>query len=282
MNMTAEIGELTEKDYERFRRLVYTSSGIELGEHKMQLVRARLGKLVRTGGFASYRDYYVHVEQDRSGEALCTLLDAISTNTTHLFREPQHFDKLREVITAWLADRGWCSANPSLRVWCAASSTGDEPYSLAMTIHDTLKRAPGTDFKLLATDISTQVLAQAKLGLYEPHRLGTVPDEYRRQYFKQVEHEGSPHMQVIPELRRMVTFSRFNLMTPTFPFKRGFHVVFCRNVMIYFDKQTQETLINKIAAHMKPGGYLMIGHAETLNKLNQPLAYVEPTVYQKT
>ncbi|MGB2984487.1 MAG: protein-glutamate O-methyltransferase CheR [Phycisphaerae bacterium] len=279
--MLAEVKDLTRNEYEFIRRLVYAKSGINLGNEKMQLVRARLGKRVRQSGFKSYRDYFNHVERDPTGEELCQLLDAISTNTTHLFREGRHFQFLRETIKRWVEDKAWRAKNASLRIWSAGCSSGEEPYSIAMTADATLQNHSNIELKILATDLSVQMLSTAKLGLYESHRVGTVPPEYKNHYLRKVEHEGQRMLQIVPELRRLIKFARFNLMTPTFPFQRGFHVIFCRNVMIYFDRPTQETLVSKFAAQLLHGGYLMIGHSESLNAIEHTLSYVEPTIYRK-
>lgn len=280
--MDVEVKDLTRDDYELIRRLVYAKSGINLGANKMQLVRARLGRKVRTGEFKSFRDYYRSIEADTSGEKLCELLDAITTNTTHLFREIRHFNLLNTLITRWVEDRTWCAENKTLRIWSAACSSGEEPHSLAMVAHNALVRHPGIELKILATDLSVKVLSRAKLGIYEMHRVGTVPADLKAKYFKRVrDEEGQTWLQLVPELRKAITFSRFNLMTPTFPFRHGFHVIFCRNVMIYFDRQTQQNLVNKLAGQLRPGGYLMIGHSESLNGVEHPLKYVEPTVYQR-
>jgi chemotaxis protein methyltransferase CheR len=279
--LAGDVQDLTREDYDLIRRLVYAKSGINLGDGKMQLVRARLGKKVREGNFKSFRNYYRHVESDPSGESLCELLDAISTNTTHLFREIRHFNLLKTLVSQWVEDRAWRSGNSSLRIWSAACSSGEEPHSIAMVVHDILSKHSGVDFKLLATDLSTRMLSRAKIGLYDAHRVGTVPAELRNKYFRKVVENDQPMLQIIPELRKHITFSHFNLMTPTFPFKQGFHIVFCRNVMIYFDRQTQEGLIGRISSHLQPGGYLMIGHSESLNGITHPLSYVEPTVYRK-
>ena len=279
--VATEVRDLTRKEYERIRDLVYAKGGINLGDEKMQLVRARLGKKVRQGGFKSFGDYLRVVEQDAGGEELCALLDAISTNTTHLFRESRHFDLLRKIICDWGQDKNRRRTHSTLRIWCAASSSGEEPHSLAMVTHDTLKRFGGIELKILATDISTQMLAKAKRGIYEPHRVGTVLPEYKNRYLHKIREGGKQLLQITPELRSTMTFARFNLMSSTFPFRHGFDVVFCRNVMIYFDRQTQQTLVNKIANHLHPGGYLMIGHSESLSNTQHPLQYAEPTVYRK-
>jgi chemotaxis protein methyltransferase CheR len=279
--MLTETQDLTRKDYELIRRLVYAKSGINLGDHKMQLVRARLGKRVRAGGFRSFRDYYNHVERDTSGAELAELLDAISTNTTHLFRESRHFTLLGKIIRAWVEDRSWQRSHSALRIWSAACSTGEEPHSIAMVALGALQNHPGIQLKILATDLSTRVLAKASQGLYDSHRVGTVPPELRNRYLRKVRHNGSVALEVSSEVRQAITFARFNLMSPKFLFKYGFDVIFCRNVMIYFDRPTQQALVNKLAGQLHEGGYLMIGHSESLNGTPHPLTYVEPTVYRR-
>jgi chemotaxis protein methyltransferase CheR len=274
-----EAKDLTKEEYELFRRLVYAKSGINLGDSKQQLVRARLGKRVRQGRFASFRSYYEYIEKDGSGEELQLLLDAITTNTTHLFREKRHFDFLHQLVTRWA--QGAKSPSATLRIWSAACSSGEEPHSMAMVVHDALRE---TRFaaKILATDLSGKVLNRARQGIYECHKVGSVPSDYRSRYFLRIQHNGQVCLELTPEVRNLITFSRFNLMTPTFPFRHGFDVVFCRNVMIYFDRPTQEGLIGRIVQHLRPGGYLMIGHSESLNGVRHPLKYVEPTIYRKT
>ncbi|MCP4590012.1 MAG: methyltransferase domain-containing protein [bacterium] len=276
-----ETRDLTAKEYARIRDLVYAESGINLGDQKMQLVRARLGKFVRNGGFSSYDAYLDTVQADSTGEQLCGLLDAISTNTTHLFREMHHFDLLGKIIGGWVQDPRWRAAHPTLRIWSAASSSGEEPHSIAMVAHDSLRAHSEIELKILATDISGKMLKRAQIAIYDPHRLGTTPPQYRNRYLCKVDHQGTPMMQLSAELRGLITFARFNLMNASFPFRHGFDVVFCRNVMIYFDRQTQEALVNKIAGQLHPGGYLLIGHSESLNRIDHSLEYVEPTVYRR-
>lgn len=277
---TCEAKDLTNDEYELIRKLVYSNSGINLGDSKQQLVRARLGKRLRQGKFSSFREYYEHVEKDKTGNELQLLLDAIATNTTHLFREKRHFDYLHRLVKSWAENREWRKRHASLRVWSAACSSGEEPHSIAMTVHDALK-GTGVQAKILATDLSTKMLARAKMGLYELHKVGSVPPDYRSRYLQRAQFNGQACLQIVPEIRELVTFCRFNLMSPTFPFKHGFHVVFCRNVMIYFDRPTQEALIGRIVQHMHTGGYLMIGHSESLNSIRHELDYMEPTIYRK-
>lgn len=277
----AEFKDLTRGEYELFRKLVYQKSGINLGDEKMQLLRARLGKRLRQGGFSSFGAYYDHVVKDQTGGELSTLLDAISTNTTHLFREEVHFDFLKATIKQWAEDAKWCAENKNLRIWSAGCSSGEEPYSIAMVAHDALRGHPRIHPKILATDLSLQMLRRAKRALFESHRVGTVPSDLRNRYLLKTQSESGSMLQVSPELRKLITFARFNLMKPAFPFRYGFHFIFCRNVMIYFDRPTQEALVNRYAQHLHSGGYLLIGHSESLNSIDHSLTYVEPTIYQK-
>ncbi len=272
--------ELTQEEYDLFRRLVYEKAGINLGDQKMQLVRARLGKSMRAGGFRSYRAYYEHVLRDTSGRELATLLDSISTNTTHLFREPQHFQLLHKILRDWAKEPKWRAQHHEVRIWSAACSSGEEPHSIAMTAHDALSCHPGVGLRVLATDISNRVLERARAGCYEAHRLGTVPQAYLRRYFHATR-SSDGLVQIVPELARVITFARLNLMEAQFPFRHAFHVIFCRNVMIYFDRGTQQSVINKLSRHLQPGGYLLIGHSESLNAIQHTLRYVQPTVYQQ-
>ncbi len=274
----AEI-ELTPKEYELLRALIYARSGINLGPHKQQLLRARLGKRLRSGRFTSYRAYYEFVRNDPTGRELSALIDAVSTNTTHLFRERQHFDFLAQSLKARLEDRRWCAANQPLRIWSAGCSSGEEPYSIAMTVDDVV--GSKLEWKILATDISTRMLERARAGLYEVHRLGTVPAGFRQRYFIRSPANGPTSVEVIPRLKKHITFSYLNLMAERFPFTHGFHYIFCRNVMIYFDRLTQERVIAKFTAHLRPGGYLIVGHSESLHGLQHSLQYVQPTVYRR-
>ncbi len=274
-------GTLTQSDYDRFRKLIYDKSGINLGTEKMQLLRSRLAKLLRGKECESFKAYYDIVVADSSGVELSKLLDAVSTNTTHLFREISHFEFLKKLIDGWTSDSQWRAANNELRIWSAGCSSGEEPYSLAMVVHDALQKHPGIKPRILATDISTQVLGQAMRGQFVAERAKSVPPAFRAKYLKKVQAEQSEAFRATADIRNLIKFSRFNLMTPTFPFKLGFHVIFCRNVMIYFDQTTQEGLVNRYAKSLVSGGHLMIGHSESLNGIDHPLDYVEPTIYRR-
>ena len=274
------VRELTRREYELFCKLVYVQSGINLGDQKMQLVRARLGKRLRAGGFKSYRDYYEFVKADRTRRELAELIDAISTNTTQLFRENRHFEFLAGIVNRW-ASEGGPERRIFLRIWSAGCSSGEEPYSLAMTMDNAARHHPALQYKILATDISTHVLERARTGIFPAERLASVPPEFKRRYFRRVKQGGETVMQIRSELGRQIKFARFNLMDERFPFRNGFDVIFCRNVMIYFDRPTQEALVAKFCDVMNRRGYLLIGHSESLNNITHPFVYVMPTIYKK-
>jgi chemotaxis protein methyltransferase CheR len=278
--LTDDVQELTRREYELFRDLIYQQSGINLGEQKMQLVRARLGKRLRSGGFRSYREYYEFVRSDTTGRELTHLIDAISTNTTHLFREQRHFDFLATMVKSWAVSES-ASRRMPIRIWSAGCSSGEEPYSIAMTMADLAGRCPSLQFKILATDISTQMLDRAVRGTYPPDRLASVPPEFKRRFFDRVKEDGETAMRVRPGIQGLIHFARFNLMSEQYPFRNGFDFIFCRNVMIYFDRPTQEKLVASFTRVLRAGGYLLIGHSESLNNTSHALRYVMPTVYEK-
>lgn len=271
--------QLTDHEFEQIRQLVYLKVGINLSAEKRTLVRSRLGKLLRKKGFGSFTAFLNAVEADRSGGLLTELINAISTNTTNLFREPVHFQFLRQQIDTWRRDAAWCAARRNeLRVWSSACSSGEEPHSIAMLLADAL-RGTRLKFRILATDISTEVLARAQRAEYPVDKLSDLPSGYGQRYFSKPR-EGDTTVSLAPALQGCVTYAQFNLMNQRYPFKHGFDVIFCRNVMIYFDKPTQEAVVNKMASHVRPGGFLLIGHSESLSSLKHPYQYVAPTIYR--
>jgi chemotaxis protein methyltransferase CheR len=271
--------DLTPAEYRLFRDLVYEHSGIELGARKMQLVRSRLARRVRAGGFASFGEYYRYVRADASGGELTRLIDAISTNTTHLFREARHFEFLRDRLREWTAPQA-TPRSTTIRIWSAACSSGEEPYSIAITAAEALGERNAHTVKILATDISTAMLERARGGVFRPDRIGATPPEIVAKYFSRSQRNERVEFTIRDDVRRMITFSQFNLMSAAFPFRNPFDVIFCRNVMMYFDHSTQEKLVRRFARHLRPGGYLLIGHAESLSGRSHPFKYVAPTTYQ--
>ncbi|MFB3826867.1 MAG: protein-glutamate O-methyltransferase CheR [Bryobacteraceae bacterium] len=263
--MATSAVELSSGEFEQIRRLARERFGLDLRPGKESLVAARLGKRVREQRFSSFRDYFRHVLDDRTGEALTGMIDALVTNYTSFFREPAHFEFLRALAQDWQPRRA--------RVWCAACATGEEAYSLAFVL-------AGGAFELLATDISTRALQAARRGVYGADRLAEVPEPLRHRFFVRCSGPDQGQYQVRPEIRAQVDFRRINLIE-SFESLGGMTVIFCRNVMIYFDKATQQDLVERLAQRLEPGGYLFVGHSESLTGVRHGLEYVRPAVYRK-
>ncbi len=271
--------EISHKEYELIRQLVYERAGINLGDNRQHLVQARIAKIIRRKKLSCFDEYFQFLKSDRTGTEIASLIDAISTNTTYFFRESDHFDFLTASLEKRIEQAG--NAPLTIRIWSAASSSGEEPYTIAMVVHQLMLKYSQLSLKLLATDISQQILEKAKVGIYPPERLKNIPKSYIRQYFRKITRDKELAYEIAPELKKLITFANFNLMIPQYPFKYGFDYVFCRNVMIYFDRTTQSAVVNKIAQHIKPGGYLIVGHSESLNNIKHPLKYIRPTIYMK-
>ena len=269
----AQIRPLTAREFEQFRTLAYEKFGLDLRDGKQQLVEGRLARRMRELRFRSFADYYRHVTGDTSGAELTALIDSLTTNHTSFFREAAHFELLRSTILPPLGGRA------RIPVWSAACSTGEEPYSIAMCASETLGESVLSRLHILATDISTRVLATARTGAYPVERCRGISEAQLRRFLLRGENRWQDWYRVKPQLRTAVEFRRLNLMEPFHLLQ--FPLIFCRNVMIYFDHPTQEGLVNRLAACLEPGGYLVIGHAESLNGIAHPLHYVQPAVYRK-
>ena len=265
------IFELRPFEFEMIRDLAMRSFGLDLRAGKERLVATRLGKHLRTAGYQSFRQYFDRVRADTSGEMLAGLIDALTTNHTAFLREPVHFDFLRELLCQDFRGR------KRIDIWTAASATGEEPYTLLFTALSAAETAIPPDVHILASDISTRALSVAKRGCYSRERLAGLPVAWVNRFFTQAD-DGN--LQVKPELRSRIAFQRINLIEPL-AVNTTFPVIFCRNVMIYFNKATQEALVNRLAAKLEPGGYLFVGHSESLSGINHRLRYVRPAVYQK-
>jgi chemotaxis protein methyltransferase CheR len=271
---------LSESLFRQFSELVYDHCGINLHDGKKALLQARLGKRLRATGIGSYDAYFKYITHAGNEDEFVHFVDSISTNLTFFFREQQHFDYLEQVLLPQALANKKRERNNRLRIWSAACSTGEEPYSIAMSVSEHLEDALKWDFKVLATDISTRVLEMASRGVYSQERIQKVPPAMRQQYLqKRRGKDGTPEYAIAPSLKQMIVFRQLNLQDP-FPFKGPFDCIFCRNVMIYFDKKTQESLVNKMAKYLAPGGCLFVGHSESLTGLNHPLNYVRPAVYK--
>jgi len=260
------------KTFEAIREIVYTASGIALGPRKEALVCARVSKRMRALGLADYDAYLAYLE-DNPHETV-DLLDAVSTNVTSFFREGHHFEYLADEL-----ERAYADGQRRFRFWSAACSTGEEPYSLAMVIKETLPY-PDVDARILATDISTQALDACEAAAYEDRHMTPVPQDLRERWF--THHRSSDRPWVAkPALKQMVVFRRMNLSAPPFPMRGPLDAVLCRNVMIYFDDAVRARLLAEVGRLLKPGGLLVVGHAESLAGMISDFRYVKPSVYRK-
>lgn len=269
---------LSDKDFNRFSQLIYAKAGINLLSGKKELLRARLAKRLRNSEFKTFQEYYDHIIQDRTGTELVRLLDNVSTNLTSFFRENKHFEFLEGEVLPQICARK--RPGVPFKIWSAGCSSGEEPYSIAMTIFECKTLPVKPNFKLLATDLSTRVLGIAKKGIYPEDRCKTLDPDILKKYFQKGNGKWQGHVRVKPLLTDCIQFARHNLMEPC-PWQESLDIIFCRNVMIYFDKKTQEKVINSFYSTMVEGGYLFVGHSESLTGVKHDFKYIRPTIYQK-
>jgi chemotaxis protein methyltransferase CheR len=274
---------MRESDYQFIRNLVYERSRINLGPDKRELVAARLGKRLRAMQLASITDYCSFLRTPNAQDEVANLIDAISTNHTSFFREGHHFEFLRDRILPELAGRRLAEHWPILRVWSAACSTGEEPYSLAITLAEVLPAlAADWAWRIEATDISNRVLDRARAAIYsEESVVGHVPPLLVPKYFQSGFGPQAGNYRVKPLLQERMGFSHLNLIDGPFCFSEPFQFILCRNVMIYFDRTTQEQLVARLAEQLVPGGYLLVGHSESLTGIRHPLTLVAPAIYRR-
>jgi chemotaxis protein methyltransferase CheR len=266
--------QLSDADLTRIVRLVYERSGITLHSGKRALVLSRLQKRLRSGGFTSFAAYLEHVERDRSGAEITMLLDAIATNHTSFFREPQHFEFLTSKVLPAIG------MGRPIRMWSAACSSGEEPVTIAITLLDALTGVRAPSIRLLATDLSTKALAQASSGVYRMERVADIPIEILRRHFEKGLGEQAGTARVAPHVRKLIEYRQLNFLEAR-DLNERFDVIFCRNVMIYFDREVQQRVVSLLERHLVPGGYLFISHAESLNGTAHGLRWVAPAIYQR-
>ena len=263
---------LSSREFDQISALAFETAGIDLRNGKRELVQARVGKKIREGRFGSFQEYYQHVESDRTGQGLIALLDALTTNFTSFLREPVHFELLRKKILPGITGQ--------IRVWSSACSSGEEPFTIAFSLLEELGMQNSGRIRILASDISQRMLDSAERGTYQAERFNDFPKDWLKKYLLRGSGSSEGWHRVKPAVRALIEFRRLNLME-TFRPSQLFHVIFCRNVMIYFDKPTQEQVVNRLAGCLEPGGYLLIGHSESLTGLKHPYQYIQPAVYRK-
>lgn len=275
-NYVADPYCMSDSELRDFAHLIYEECGIALTKAKKSMLSARLAKRLRLMEMTTYREYYKFVVDTLgTNDELVQLVDAVTTNTTHFFRESKHFECLVDHVLPRL-----CTSGETVNIWSAGCSTGQEPYSLAMVLQEYFSRHDG-DYNIIATDISSRVLGRAKQAIYSVEDLENVPPQYKYRYMMRGKGAQAGYWRIVPELREKVQFGKINLVTGEFDMPGPIHIIFCRNVIIYFDPDTCIRLIDRFYDRLVPGGFLFIGHSETLSGRNDQFRAVVPTVYRK-
>lgn len=268
---------MTNRELKQLGEFIYAELGIKITPAKKTMLQARLQRRLRTLNLRSYSDYIEYLQSLKGLEVeLPQMVDAVTTNTTSFFREPAHFDFLsRHILPQWQK-----KYHRTFTVWNAGCSSGEEPYTTAMVLMDYHQRVSSLEFSIVATDISSDILHKAARAVYEEEKVAPIPVEYRRQFLLRSKDRKKRLMRIIPELRNKVSFRRLNFMD-NFQFREQMDLIFCRNVMIYFDKKTQAELMEKFCNHLLPGGFFFCGHSESLVGTNLPLRQVAPATYER-
>lgn len=276
--MIAQSFDLSNKEFKLFQEIIYRETGIHMSDMKKKLIVARLSKRLRALDLGSFTEYYEYLKDSPDADKeIVNLINRITTNKTNFFREKHHFDFLSHELFPHMISRGEISGTRQLRIWSAGCSSGEEPYTLAMVAAEAFKSRRGWDIKILATDLDTEILQQAIEGVYSTQSVLPIPKEYLLRYFDR--YNGG--YRVNDALKSSVTFRKLNLMDASFPMKKPFDIIFCRNVIIYFDTQTKEQLLDKFYLHLKDRGHMFIGHSESLMHMKDKFKYLNHTIYQR-
>ena len=279
--MSEDTLHLSDRHFRTIAELIEGQVGIKLPPGKRLMLEGRLHKRVRALNYSGFNEYVEDLfENGRLDSEFAHLIDVVTTNKTDFFREPSHFDFMKQVAVPALVRLRGGGSRP-LKIWSAACSTGMEAYTAAMVLDDMARARTGSEFRILGTDISTSVLRIAKAAIYTREVTAPVPQEWARRYFLSSRDRSRDEVRVIPELRRWTHFMRMNLMDTSYPVDRDVDIIFCRNVLIYFDKPTQRKVVDQLCAHLRPGGYLMVGHSESMiHNGSTGLKQIQPTVFQ--
>lgn len=271
--------KMSPAEFRRLSNYIYTELGIKMPEAKKVMLESRLQKRLRDIGITSFSDYCEFVFSAKGMESeIFHMIDVVTTNKTDFFREPQHFDFLRDIV---LQEFNLKRTGKPLSIWSAGCSTGEEPYTLAMVLAEAVQDGHLDDFSIFATDISVRVLQKAAMAIYHENRVADIPVSIKKKYLLRAKNPLDKTVRIIPQLRNKITFHRLNFMDEHYDFNTMFDIVFCRNVIIYFDKETQEQVINKLVSRLKPDGFFFLGHSESITNMNVPLKNMKPTIFRK-
>ncbi len=269
---------ISKRNFDRLARFIFDYSGIKMPHSKLTMLEGRLRRRLRATGISSFDDYCDFLfNEDGLEQETVYLIDAVTTNKTDFFREPKHFDFMREVSLPTLLNNG----HHNLRLWSSACSTGAEPYTMAMVMSEFAEGRSDIDYTILATDLSTEVLQTARQGIYPDDMVVPVPPALRKKYVMTAKRADRRDVRIASRLRSRVGFGRMNLMDPKYQVGNPMHIIFCRNVLIYFDKPTQSDVLTRLCDCLLPGGYMFIGHSESITGIDLPLKQVSNTVFQR-
>jgi chemotaxis protein methyltransferase CheR len=272
--------KITTEEFKELRKLIYERFGIHLNDSKRNLVNGRLQKVLLTKGFRNFREYIDYLKKEKNSEAISELINKITTNHTYFFREEKHFDYFYQISLPEIVKSLENSNSKDLRIWCAGCATGEEAYSLVILMLEFFKdRYKDWNGGILATDISEKALNFAKQGIYPEEKLKKIPPALKKKYFIKVSEDK---WKVSEQLKKEITFRRFNLMNQHFPFKKPFQTIFCRNVMIYFDNEVRQNLVERFYNSTEINGFFFIGHSESLGRRDSLYQYLSPAVYKRT
>jgi len=270
--------QLSTGNFKRLAELIHGYSGIKMPPNKRTMLEGRLRRRMRATQIATLNDYCRYLFEDGGLDAeIIHLIDAVTTNKTEFFREPAHFKFLENQALPALAKRG----RRTIKAWSAACSIGAEPYTLAMVLEEHRRRTRGGDYSILCTDLSTQVLDLAVAGVFSEAMIAPVEMELRRRYLMRARDARRDQVRIVPQLRSKLAFARLNLMDEAYPVERDMDMIFCRNILIYFDKPTQSAVLQRLCQHLRPGGYLFLGHSESIVGIDLPVVQIANTVFQR-
>jgi chemotaxis protein methyltransferase CheR len=270
--------KLSKKDFDRLSEFIFNNYGIKMPPIKHIMLQSRLQKRLRALGITSFSSYVDYVFSHEGKEEIIHMIDVVSTNKTDFFRESQHFDFLSNNI---LYEAYNYNKQRYFKIWSAGCSSGEEVYTLAIVFAEFAQKNIGTEFSILGSDISTIMLQKAYTAIYNTEKVSVIPFDLKKKYLLKSKNKDDDSVRIIPQLRNKVKFERINFMDPGYSITDSFDIIFCRNVLIYFDRETQEKVINKITRYLKPDGFFFLGHSESITGLTVPLKQIKPTIYRK-
>jgi chemotaxis protein methyltransferase CheR len=273
--------KLSDEEFKKLSEFIYNEYGIRMPPVKKIMLQSRLQKRLRELGITSFKEYvkYVFSKEGQDNEVI-HMIDVVSTNKTDFFREPIHFDFLANNVVPEFFESN--QGRRSMKIWSAGCSSGEEPYTIAIILNECKEKYRSFDYTIFGTDISSRILNTAHDAIYKENRVEEIPLSYKRKYFLKSKDRTNPTVRVISELRNKTSYARLNFMDNSYNINESFDVIFCRNVLIYFDREAQENVINKLCTKLKPGGYFFLGHSESITSMKVPLKQIKPTIFIKT